>query len=90
MAGRALTGPVDLDDLFRFASAEELLKLYIAHNQGSVPFFVQQHEEAYLQQPSDLTELTFNSLKQSAGSLVAPTLALEDPLHDHRFVHIAG
>ena len=43
VVGRALTGPVDLDDLFRFASTEELLKLYIAHNQGSVPFFVQQH-----------------------------------------------
>ena len=81
---------VNLDDLFRFASMEELLKLFVAHNQGMVPFFIQSHQEAYLQQPSDLTNLPFNPLRCTVGSLVTPTLPFEDPLHNHRYVHITA
>ena len=69
---------------------EELLKVLVAHSQGTVPFFIQSHQEAYLQQPSDLTDLLFNPLRCTAGSLVIPTLPLEDPLHDQRYVHIAA
>ena len=76
-------GTVDLDDLFHFASMEEFLKPFVAHNQGTVPFFIQFHQEAYLKQPSNLTNLPFNPLRRMARSLVTPTLPLEDPLHDH-------
>ena len=82
-------GMVNLDDLFCFASTEELLKLFVAHNQSTFPFFTKSHQEPYLQQPSNFTDLPFNTLRHTAESLVTPTLPLEDPLHTSWYVHIA-